>query len=94
MLENIYDVCNAVKYWEICAILSRQYFLDFTIFHYVSHVSQYCTLYCTAVTAARPPGRVTSLQMRHRDRQADSFNFQLELTAPSPTESELSVIGP
>ena len=39
---------NTVKYCEIREILSRQYFLDFTIFHNISHVFQYCTLYCTA----------------------------------------------
>ena len=37
-----------MKYCEIREILPCQYFLDFTIFHNVSHVSQYCTLYCTA----------------------------------------------
>ena len=35
---------NIVKYCEICAILSRQYFLDFTMFHNDFHVSQYGTL--------------------------------------------------
>ena len=35
---------NSVKYCEIREILSRQYFSDFTIFHGVSHVSQYCTV--------------------------------------------------
>ena len=39
---------NSVKYCEICAILARQYFSDFTIYHNVSHVSQYCALYYTA----------------------------------------------
>ena len=47
--DNIYDVCKyTVKYCTIRKILSRQYFLDFTIFHNVSHVSQFCTEYCTA----------------------------------------------
>ena len=42
-----------LKYCEILynmkiLVLSGQYFRDFTIFHNISHVSQYCTLYCAA----------------------------------------------
>ena len=65
---------NTVKYCTIWEILSGQYFRDFTIFHNISHVSKYCTLYCTAPVCrcwtwilsatAHAAGR-----RRHRDRQ-------------------------
>ena len=51
---------NTVKYCKIREILPGgpgQHFLDFTIFHNISHVSQYCTLYCTvAAPVCKWPG--------------------------------------
>ena len=64
---------NTVKYFTIREILSLWYFSDFAMYHNLSHVSQYCTLYCTdctapfadelhpavALPAGPPPGPVT-----------------------------------
>ena len=45
-----------VNYCKIWKIFAGQYFRDFTIFYNIYHISQYCTLYCTAPVCRWQPG--------------------------------------